>query len=223
MPRVDRGKSQRPGKDVSPSSREERSLARAGYNTIAGLDEAGRGCLAGPVVAAAVVLKPEAYELPGRIVDVRDSKLLTPLQREELFAEIVGVAHGIGLGVVPHDFIDACGIVEATRQAMAIAVSNLPLCPDHLLIDYLSLPAIRLPQKPIVYGDSLCLSIAAASIVAKVHRDRLMCEQDVLHPVYGFAQNKGYGTPGHLDALQQHGPCAIHRRSFQPVRECMVH
>ncbi len=211
---------EKPTRATIPSASEELGLAAVGYRNVAGLDEVGRGCLAGPVVAAAVILKPEAYELTGRIVAIRDSKLLSPAMREKLFGEVESLARSIGIGAVPHDFIDAHGIVEATRQAMALAIASLSVPPDHLLIDYLSLPAISLPQKPILYGDSLCLSIAAASIIAKVSRDRLMQEKDSVFPGYGFANNKGYGTPEHLDALQRLGPCEIHRRSFAPVKHC---
>lgn len=213
-------KGEKPARGASPSATEELYLIRNGYQRVAGLDEVGRGCLAGPVVASAVILKLEAYEITGRMMEVRDSKLLSPTTREELCREIESLAYGVGFGVVPHDFVDAYGIVEATRQAMLLAIANLPVRADHLLIDYLSLPAVSLPQKAILYGDSLCLSIAAASIVAKVYRDQLMREQELSFPGYGFAQNKGYGTPGHLDALQRLGPCAIHRVSFAPVRKC---
>lgn len=200
-----------------PDAAEELNLLARGYCHIAGIDEAGRGCLAGPVVAAAVVLRPDAFSLGGRMSEVRDSKQLIPSAREALFEEIESRAAGVGVGIVPHDFIDEYGIVPATRLAMLGAVCNLPFPPDYLLIDYLSLQGVTVPQKPIVHGDSICLSIAAASIVAKVTRDRLMVEQDVCYPGYGFARNKGYGTPAHLDSLQQLGPCAIHRRSFAPV------
>ncbi len=193
---------------------------KSGCRLVAGLDEVGRGCLAGPVVAAAVILKPEAYCLRGRVAEIRDSKLLPPKVREELVAEIEPLALGIGVGVVPADHIDACNIVEATRMAMMAAVANLPVRPDHLLIDYLRLPACCIPQKSIVHGDSVCLSIAAASLVAKVFRDALMREQNRTFPGYGFASNKGYGTPEHIAALQRLGPSPIHRYSFVPVRTC---
>lgn len=200
-----------------PNAGEELALQAAGYSRVAGIDEAGRGCLAGPVVAAAVILRPEAYSLVGRMAEVRDSKMLSPGARESLIEEICGQALGFGVGVVPHFYVDEYGIVPSTRLAMIAAVCRLPLLPDYLLIDYLSLPEVGLPQKPILYGDSICLSIAAASIIAKVTRDRLMVEQDACFPGYGFAQNKGYGTPGHMESLQQLGPCAIHRRTFSPV------
>ncbi len=210
--------SNRPPKNIAPTAAEELHLLNRGYQNIAGLDEVGRGCLAGPVVAAAVILRPQAYQIVGRLAEVRDSKQISPAVREELLGEIQNYALGFGVGVVPNDFIDAHGIAEATRQAMALAVAQLPRRPDPLLIDSLHLPAVGLPQKPILYGDSLCLSIAAASIIAKVHRDRLMCELDGMHPGYGFARNKGYGTPAHLEALQKLGPCGIHRQSFAPVK-----
>ncbi|MBI4318824.1 MAG: ribonuclease HII [Chloroflexi bacterium] len=204
---------------LRPTAVEELELSAAGYRLVAGIDEAGRGCLAGPVVAAAVVLKPDAYSLQGRIQEVRDSKLLSPSTREELFGEVRRSARGVGVGVVGHDWIDAYGIVHATRVAMVQAAYALPLRPDFLLIDYLTLPEIAISQKGIVYGDAICISIAAASIIAKVHRDRLMAEQDAAYPGYGFAQHKGYGTPAHLSALQRLGPCGIHRRSFAPVKQ----
>ncbi len=200
-----------------PNADEELALRSAGRDRIAGIDEVGRGCLAGPVVAAAVILRPEAYALAGRMAEVRDSKMLLPAERESLIEEIFAHAIGHGIGIVPHEFIDDYGIVPATRLAMVTAICNLPIAPDYLLIDYLTLPQVGLPQKGIVYGDSICLSIAAASIVAKVTRGRLMVEQDGCYPGYGFAQNKGYGTPAHMASLQRLGPCAIHRRTFSPV------
>jgi len=200
-----------------PNASEELALLADGYGRVAGLDEAGRGCLAGPVVAAAVILPHSAYSLQGSMAEVRDSKMLLPSVRESLFEEIRCQAVGVGVGVVSHHYIDEYGIVPATKLAMLAAICNLPVLPDYLLIDYLSLPSVVVPQKPIVHGDAICLSIAAASIVAKVIRDHLMVEQDVCYPGYGFARNKGYGTPSHLDSLRQLGPCAIHRRTFAPV------
>jgi ribonuclease HII len=158
----------------------------------------------------------------GNLAGVRDSKVLTPATRAELLEEIKARAVAFGVGIVGADQIDDIGIVPATRKAMATAVASLGLPAEYLLIDYLTLKEIDLPQKGITYGDSLCFSIAAASIVAKVTRDRLMEELDALHPGFGFAHNKGYGTSEHLTALGQIGPCAIHRRTFGPVQQCLL-
>ncbi len=200
-----------------PSFAEEESLAAQGYPLVAGVDEVGRGALAGPVVAAAVIL-PRGLKAPW-LRQVRDSKQLTPAVRELLCDYIHQAAIAIGIGTVGHEVIDAQGIIRATRLAMKSAIEQLVPPPQYLLIDYLNLPEVKLPQKAIVDGDSLCLSIACASIVAKVARDRLMVALDGLYPGYGLAQHKGYGTPQHLDCLHQRGPCPSHRRSFQPVRD----
>lgn len=188
-----------------------------GYSCVAGVDEVGRGSLAGPVMAAAVVLPPR-LKAPW-LKQVRDSKLLTPKQREALCHNIQQSDIATAVGLVSSEDIDRIGIAPATRLAMQQAVSKLTQTPDFLLIDALRLPAVKLPQKAVVDGDSLCLSIACASIVAKVARDHLMEEMDALHPGYGFAANKGYGTAEHLAALGRLGPCPIHRRSFAPIRE----
>jgi len=201
-----------------PTSEEEIALLAQGYRFVAGVDEAGRGCLAGPVVAAAVIMPAAVHTWLGELRRVRDSKLLLPETRERLYGEITGRAIGLGVGVVESEEIDRIGIVAATRQAMAAAVHSLAPRPDFLLIDFLTLAELDIPQKGIVYGDALCFSIAAASIVAKVTRDRLMLERDRTYPGYGFCRNKGYGTPEHLEALGRLGPCAIHRRTFAPVR-----
>jgi ribonuclease HII len=198
-----------------PTWAEERRLHRQGYQLIAGIDEVGRGALAGPVVAAAIVL-PKALKVPW-LAQVRDSKELTPARRERLFAPIQEVARAVGIGVVPAEAIDALGIVAATRLAMSQAIEQLSPPPDFLLIDALKLPALALPQKALVRGDKLCLSISCASIVAKVTRDRMMREMDGRYPGYGFARHKGYGTGGHLSSLRELGACPIHRRSFAPV------
>ena len=200
-----------------PSFVEEELLIAQGYQCIAGIDEVGRGALAGPVVAAAVILPPHA-DAPW-FTEVRDSKLLTPARREALFHRIHEVAISIGVGLIPHDLIDTQGIVKATRLAMKLAVDQLSPPPQFLLIDYMRLPEVRLPQKGITDGDNLCLSIACASIIAKVARDQLMVEFDGIYPGYGLAQHKGYGTRRHLECLIRLGPCAIHRQSFRPVRE----
>lgn len=203
-----------------PTFDEEEKLIAQGYKLIAGVDEVGRGPLAGPVVAAAVILP--LGKRPSWLSRVRDSKQLTPSQRESIFDRITESGVTYGLGVVSHEVIDKRGIAPATRLAMRYAIEQLSACPDYLLIDFVRLPGIRIPQKSVVDGDSLCLSIAAASIVAKVSRDRLMVELDSQFPGYGLAQHKGYGTPEHLEALQRLGPCPIHRKTFMPVRDRLL-
>ncbi|HKZ50657.1 MAG TPA: ribonuclease HII [Dehalococcoidia bacterium] len=195
----------------------EREEWAAGRRWVAGIDEVGRGPLAGPVMAAAVVLNP-GVDL-ARIQGVRDSKLLTPQQREALAPLIRRDALAVGLGQAGPEEVDSVGIVEATRLAMLRALAGLPLTPHSLLIDALTLPTCLLPQRAIIHGDRLCLSIACASIVAKVARDRLMAEMEKCYPGYGFARHKGYPTPQHQQALASLGPCPLHRRSFRPVRE----
>lgn len=181
---------------------------------MAGLDEAGRGPLAGPVVASAVIL-PRRCDCQG----LNDSKQLTAAERERLYDEIRPRAVGIGIGVASEREIDAINILEATRLAMARAIQALPIEPDYLLLDAIELPAIHLPQRSIIKGDALSLSIAAASVIAKVTRDRLMDDYHRRYPQYNFQAHKGYGTAEHLKRLAEHGPCAIHRRSFRPVGE----
>jgi ribonuclease HII len=204
-----------------PNFQEEQALKHRGYRLIAGIDEAGRGALAGPVVAAAVML-PADYEAPW-LSRVRDSKLLSPGQREILFQDIRAASLSTGVGIISPEIIDAQNILKATRLAMEAAVAELSPVPQWLLIDYLRLPAIKLPQKGIPHGDALCLSIACASIVAKVTRDHLMVELDTAYPGYGLSRHKGYGTRSHLECLHRLGPCPIHRRTFQPVRACQRH
>jgi ribonuclease HII len=201
-----------------PDLREEMALYAEGYRHIAGLDEAGRGSWAGPVVAGAVILPPDRSDLSQKLDGVRDSKQLTPRQRERLYPIIESTALAVGVGVVPPDVIDELGIVPTTRQAMGLAIGQLGLPPDFLLIDYLNLPELSIPQKSITRGDALSLSIAAASIVAKVTRDRLMVELDVHYPGYGFAPHKGYGTRQHRESLFRLGPSPIHRLSYAPMR-----
>lgn len=201
---------------VRPTFIEEQRLAKQGYRFIAGVDEVGRGPLAGPVVAAAVIL-PLNLDVHWLSL-VRDSKELTPKRRESLFSLIGEAAVAIGVGYVPPEAIDAQGIVRATRMAMRSSVANLTQSPDFLLIDFVALPELALPQKSITKGDSLSLSIACASIIAKVTRDRLMMELDKVHPGYGFARHKGYATREHLLNLRQLGSCTIHRKCFAPVR-----
>jgi ribonuclease HII len=202
-----------------PSFIEEQLLAAQGYERIAGVDEVGRGALAGPVVAAAVILPrgANASWLDG----VRDSKQLTPAKREILFNRIYERAVAIGIGATAHELIDKMGIVTATRLAMKEAVEQLSPPPESLLIDYMRLPEVELPQKGITNGDDLCFSIACASIIAKVARDRLMVLFDRVYPGYGLARHKGYGTREHFSRLVTLGPCPIHRRTFNPVRAIM--
>ena len=200
-----------------PSFIEEKILEVQGYQYIAGIDEAGRGSLAGPVVAAAVIL-PCRVDTPW-INQVKDSKQLSPAKRELLFHYIHEVAISIGVGAVHHKIIDAEGIIKATRLAMKLAIDQLSPPPEFLLIDYMSLPEVPLPQKGITDGDNLCFSIACASIMAKVSRDHMMRELDGTYPGYELAQHKGYGTKSHLACLRRLGPSPIHRQSFRPVKE----
>ena len=200
-----------------PDLAEETGLLACGYRRIAGMDEAGRGAWAGPVYAAAVVLPLERPDLSRLLADVRDSKGLSPLQREALYDRIREVALAVGVGWAEVAEIDALGILPATRRAMARAVGGLALPADALLIDYVRLPEIGLPQRSLPRADACCLSVAAASIIAKVERDRRMTELDREYPGYGFARHKGYGTPQHRRALQQLGPCPIHRRTWRPL------
>ena len=199
-----------------PSYREESALIEAGYTFVAGLDEVGRGPLAGPVVAGAAMLPANPR---GRWVRlIRDSKQLTPAQREEAADILKEKALSMSTGVATHEEIDRIGIVAATNLAMARAINALPLQPQFLLLDAFPLPDVDIPQKAIVRGDALCLSIAAASIIAKVERDRVMVENDGRYPGYGFASHKGYASSYHLEALRDRGPSPIHRHSFAPVR-----
>lgn len=198
---------------MPPSRLYENRLLRNGVLRVAGVDEAGRGPLAGPVVAAAVVL-PREWKVKG----IDDSKRLTPPQREELFALIVAAAD-VGVGIADVETIDRLNIRRAAWQAMQDALRQLSTPPDHVLIDGVWRDASAFSYTALVKGDCKSLSIAAASIVAKVTRDRLMDELDAQFPHYGFAQHKGYPTPAHLEALRTHGPCPAHRRSFAPVRD----
>jgi ribonuclease HII len=195
------------------SSRYERAARQCGWMRIAGLDEAGRGSLFGPVVAAAVILNPKR-----RIVGLDDSKKL-PAARRTLLAERIR-EHALAWAVAEVDAqrIDAWNIYEASRQAMTAALGQLSIAPDYLLIDAMRLH-LPVEQKPLIKGDARSVSIAAASILAKVHRDARMAEFDSSYPQYGLAHNKGYGTPDHLEALRRFGPTPLHRFSFAPVRE----
>ncbi len=179
------------------------------YSYICGIDEAGRGPLAGPVVAGAVILPKDA-----RILYINDSKKLSEKKREELFDVICSEAIAYGIGVVPSERIDEINILQATYEAMREAINKLDITPDILLNDAVTIPEINIRQVPIIKGDAKSMSIAAASILAKVTRDRMMLEYDAVYPEYGFARHKGYGTKQHTDALVKYGACPIHRRTF---------
>lgn len=207
-----------------PSLAVETRLWTRGIDLVAGVDEVGRGPLAGPVAAGAVVL-PARVRAAGRfrwLTRVNDSKQLTPEAREELAPFIWEHALAAGVGFVEVETLDRIGIAEASRQAQLLAIGALHHRPQHLLLDAFPLPACSLPQTPIVDGDALSRSIACASIIAKVARDRFMDEQNDRFPGYGFISNKGYYTPEHADALYRLGPCPLHRRSFAPVREILA-
>jgi len=193
----------------------EESLWRKGFQFIAGVDEAGRGPLAGPIVAAAVILLPNA-----RLPKINDSKLLSERRREELYKLILDQAFAVGIAEVSHKMIDRLRIGKANVLVMEKAIKALELPPDYLLIDgKRGLPSFNIQQKAIVGGDGKSPSIAAASIIAKVTRDRIMLKYHLKHPQYGFADHKGYGTREHFEMLEEHGPCEIHRRTFAPVTQ----
>jgi ribonuclease HII len=185
---------------------------KAGYSLVAGVDEAGRGPLAGPVVAAAVII-PEGKILSG----VKDSKQMTEKARNKAFSVINNEAIAVGIGVVSHQFIDEFNILRASLEAMKRAVLFLDTSPEYLLVDGIHAIPLPIPQKCLKKGDQRSLSIGAASVMAKVYRDRIMRSYDEQFPVYGFSQHKGYGTSRHLEALGQHGPTPIHRRTFRGV------
>ena len=195
------------------SSRFEREARKLGWTRIAGIDEAGRGALFGPVVAAAVILNPKR-----RIVGLDDSKKLAPERRAELAARIREHALAWAVAEVDAQRIDAWNIYQASRQAMTAAIQQLTTTPDYLLIDAMQLDVL-IEQNSLIKGDARSISIAAASILAKTHRDARMEEWDIVYPQYGLARHKGYATPDHLEALRQHGPSPLHRYSFAPVRE----
>jgi len=201
-----------------PTLDHEVALWRRGYHHIAGIDEAGRGALAGPVVAAAVIVPPHTA-LAGIWAQVCDSKLVTPERRSILEGQIQAAAVAWGVGCVEASIIDQIGIAPATRRAMCQAVAALPYPPDYLLLDWVKLPELNLPQESFIKADRNIVSVAAASILAKVHRDRLLVALHQHHPAYGFQQHKGYGTAAHLAAIAQQGPCAEHRHTFAPIAQ----
>ncbi len=190
----------------------ESTAFEQGYNIIAGVDEVGRGPLAGPVVAAAVVL-PSGITLPG----IKDSKKMTERARIKAFSEIIEIAVAIGIGVVSHSYIDEFNILNASLEAMKKAVKNLDTFPEYLLVDGIFQVPVSLPQRCIKKGDQLSHSISASSIIAKVYRDRIMCCYHNDYPAYDFSSNKGYGTAKHLEALRKFGPCPFHRLTFRGV------
>jgi len=194
--------------------KEEKNLRQRGYQLIAGIDEAGRGPLAGPVVAAAVILPADF-----RNSEINDSKQLSALQRERLFVDIKNAALTYAIGIVSPNEIDQMGILNATKLAMRQAVMKLDPKPDFILIDAVAIHVDGIPQMAIIDGDAKVFSIAAASIIAKVSRDRLMVKYHRQFPQYGFDQHMGYGTEIHLGALQKHGPSPIHRMSFSPLKK----
>jgi ribonuclease HII len=197
------------------SHRHERALYAQGCSCVAGLDEVGRGPLAGPVVAAAVVLPPKFRH---RVLN--DSKQLAPQQREAIHAELTTHTEVCwAVAIVSNEDVDRLNILRASHHAMRLALAALTRAPDHALIDGLPVWPFPIPQTALVGGDGRSFSIAAASVIAKVTRDRLMIELDAVFPEYGFAQHKGYCTQLHLERLRAHGPCSIHRRSFLPVRQ----
>ena len=203
-----------------PNLDEEDKLKSQGYELIAGIDEVGRGALAGPVVAGAVIL-PNPANLPWLEL-VRDSKELNSRKRDSLFDLINKEAVAVGIGIIPPQTIDSINILKATKLAMMQAVEKLTRQPSFLLIDRITLSQCPIPQRGITRGDKLCLSIACASIIAKVTRDRMMEEFDQTYPGYGFARHKGYGTGNHLSCLQKLGPSPIHRLYFAPVRNVIA-
>jgi ribonuclease HII len=190
-------------------SANEKRLREEGSILIAGIDEVGRGALAGPVVAAAVILPEEPF-----IEGVNDSKKLSSARREKLFTAIRNTAISIGVGIVDASVVDRINILQATYLAMRQAISQLAPRADYLLIDGFPVPKIEVPQLPLIRGDSMSISIAAASVIAKVTRDKIMIEEGVLHPHYGFPKHKGYATMEHYKAIARYGPCPIHRQSF---------
>ena len=204
-----------------PTLQQEKRLWQMGYTAIAGIDEAGRGALAGPVVAAAVIVPPHS-EREGIWAQVADSKLLSPIVRGALAVEIRKAALAWGVGAVSALRIDQIGIAAATRQAMVQAVAALATPADYLLIDWVKLKTLNIPQESFTKADRHIVSVAAASILAKTHRDQLLIDLQQTYPLYGFDRHKGYGTAAHLAALTCHGPCAEHRHTFAPIAQTVT-
>ncbi len=197
---------------VIPTAMEEKKLYRSGFTTIAGIDEAGRGSWAGPIVAAAVVL-PQRFRLPG----LKDSKLLTPKERERLYDQIMAQASGVGIGLVSRKKIDRIGLGQANILVLRKSVYRLPIEPDFIMIDGFAITFRKVASRQYVQGDQRVASIAAASIIAKVYRDNIMRRYHKKYPYYNFHHNKGYGTKAHHLAIIKYGVCDQHRRSFQPI------
>jgi ribonuclease HII len=208
---------QRMLKQLICSDAPEQALRYAGFERIAGIDEVGRGALFGPVVAAAVILPERIARLAE--AGLKDSKQMLREDREKMDRRIRRMAVAISVAEVSAEIIDSINIYQASRLAMRLAVEGLPVEPDHLLIDAMRIDHLC-AQTKLIYGDSISLSIAAASVIAKVHRDALMRELDGVHPQYGLASHKGYATPEHRRALKEHGPCSLHRKTFAPVALC---
>lgn len=209
--------SQKPSIETVPSIFQHDEDLRKNYPLIAGLDEAGRGPLAGPVVAAAVIL-PAGTSITG----VRDSKKIPEQQRKRMFWKIIRHANAVGVGIVDADVIDSINILEATRRAMGLAIRDLTVKPDLLLLDALKLPEIPVEQRSFLKGESVSASIAAASVVAKVVRDDIMLGYHELYPDYNFRGHKGYSTKEHMDNIRLFGPCSIHRKSFRKVTDVQL-
>jgi ribonuclease HII len=195
----------------------ERKLTGEGYRFVAGVDEAGRGSWAGPLVAAAVVLVPGLVRKPAWCQGVCDSKMIPAEERERLEVAIRRSAAAIGVGIVSPEVIDLIGLTAAGNLAFHRALRAMHQAPDYVLVDAFRIPGLPVPQRAIIKGDQLCVSISAASIIAKTYRDRMMCDLDPLYPAYGLAQHKGYGTPEHRQGLVSAGASQIHRHSWQPV------
>jgi ribonuclease HII len=206
---------------IFPHLQKETALRMQGYCFIAGLDEVGRGAWAGPVVAAAVILPLQRPDLAEVLAGLNDSKKLTRFERERFFELIHKVALAVSVGLASAELVDEVNVVKATRYAMEQALSKLTLTPDYLLLDHLKLPAVHLPQDAFPKADGISLSVAVASVVAKVTRDRLMVRCNEEFPGYAFDRHKGYGTPAHRVALAKYGPCPLHRMSYKPVRATM--
>lgn len=197
----------------------EKKYFDLGYKYIAGLDEAGRGPLAGPVVAACVIIESDFQINDADLALVADSKRLSPAKREKLFAIIKNHVKAVEIGIVDHLMIDKINILQASFLAMRKALAKVSISPDYILLDgKFKIPKINLPQTAIIKGDATVFCIAAASIIAKVSRDYLMSQFDALYPDYNFAQHKGYGTKDHLERIARYGPCPIHRLSFEPLK-----
>jgi ribonuclease HII len=198
---------------------EEQQLFNQGYRLVGGIDEAGRGPLAGPVVAACVVIAPD-FLMKKEYLLIKDSKKLSEKNRDEISSVILKEFAGVGIGCCDHQVIDRINILQASFLAMKKAIGSLRIKPDHIMLDgKFPIPNFSLPQRAVIKGDALIFSIAAASIVAKAHRDMLMREMDEKFPGYGFAIHKGYGTKLHMDKLKELGPCEIHRKSFKPIKK----